>query len=162
LFTDVITTVCEKVANSICSLLRALTSTTRVHSPFTSCTRPCLRPVYTQVYMSRGRVRAVYTCTRPCTGHVHEHGLCTRSCTRPPYTYTYTVDTDTAILYSYNNKSSTVAEMGDRGHNGHGPKKRGCCAPFAGGAGSPPSTMWPGLRSTSVRTGAFIHLAVWP
>jgi len=32
------------------------------------------------------------------------------------------------------NKSSAVAEKGDRGHNRHGPKgggERGCCAPFA-------------------------------
>jgi len=29
-------------------------------------------------------------------------------------------------------KSSAVAEMGDRGHNRHGPKRGGwCCAPFA-------------------------------
>jgi len=31
------------------------------------------------------------------------------------------------ILY----KSSAVAEMGDRGHNRHEPKRGGCCAPFA-------------------------------
>jgi len=34
-------------------------------------------------------------------------------------------------------KSSAVAEMGERGHNRHGPKRRRgllrCCAPFAGG-----------------------------
>jgi len=29
------------------------------------------------------------------------------------------------------NKSSAVAEMGDRGHNRHAPKRVGCCAPFA-------------------------------
>ena len=29
-------------------------------------------------------------------------------------------------------KSSAVAEMGDGGHNRHGPKRGGCCAPFAG------------------------------
>ena len=29
------------------------------------------------------------------------------------------------------NKSSAVAEMGDRGHNRHGPKGGGCYAPFA-------------------------------
>jgi len=35
------------------------------------------------------------------------------------------------LLKSYN-KSSAVAEMGDRGHNRHGRKEgRGCCAPFA-------------------------------
>jgi len=29
------------------------------------------------------------------------------------------------------NKSSAVAEMGDRGNNRHGSKSGGCCAPFA-------------------------------
>jgi len=29
------------------------------------------------------------------------------------------------------NKSSAVADMGDRGHNRHGRKRGGCCAPFA-------------------------------
>jgi len=32
----------------------------------------------------------------------------------------------------WNNKSSAVAEMGDRGRNKHGPKRGGFCAPFAG------------------------------
>ena len=52
-------------------------------------------------------------------------------------------------------KSSAVAEMGDRGHNRHGPKRGGggCCAPFAG-AVTPSSTMWPGPRSTSVPSGS--------
>ena len=36
-------------------------------------------------------------------------------------------------LVGIENKSSEVAEMGDRGHNRHGPKRGGCCAPFAGG-----------------------------
>jgi len=59
------------------------------------------------------------------------------------------------------NKSSAVAEMGDRGHNRHGPKRgRGCCAPFTGAAGSPSNTMWPELRSTSVPSGTLIHPAV--
>ena len=31
-----------------------------------------------------------------------------------------------------------------------------------GGTGSPSNTMWPGLRSTSVPSGIFIHPAVWP
>jgi len=43
------------------------------------------------------------------------------------------------------NKSSAVAEMGDHGHNRHGPKEGGCCAPFPGGAGSPSNTMGRGL-----------------
>jgi len=55
------------------------------------------------------------------------------------------VDTG-CISFCY--KSSAVVEMGDRGHNRHGPKRGGCsgCAPFAvGGAGSPYNTMRPGL-----------------
>jgi len=62
------------------------------------------------------------------------------------------------------NKSSAVAEMGDCGHNRHGSKRGGCCAPFAGGyrAGSPSNAMWPVQRSTSVPSGVFIHPAVWP
>ena len=32
--------------------------------------------------------------------------------------------------------------------------------PFGGGAGS--NAMWPGLNSTSVPSGIFIHPAVWP
>ena len=33
------------------------------------------------------------------------------------------------------NKSSAVAEMSNRGHNRHGPKRGGCCALFAGELG---------------------------
>ena len=46
--------------------------------------------------------------------------------------------------------------MGHRGHNTQG---RLLC-PFRGGAGSPSNTMWPGLRSTSVPSGVFIHSAM--
>jgi len=56
--------------------------------------------------------------------------------------------------------SSAVAEMGDRGHNAHRPKRGGCSAPFAG-AGTASNTMWPRPRSTSVPSGVFIHPAVW-
>jgi len=41
-------------------------------------------------------------------------------------------------------------------------KGGGCCAPFAGGAGFPSNTMWPGPRSTSLPSGVFIHPAIWP
>jgi len=35
-------------------------------------------------------------------------------------------------LLAHVNKSSAVAEMDDRGHNRHGPKRgEGCCVPFA-------------------------------
>jgi len=59
--------------------------------------------------------------------------------------------------------SSAVAEMGDRGHNRHGPKRGGAAVPLSqGGAGPPSNIMWPRLRSPSVPSGIFIHLAVWP
>jgi len=40
----------------------------------------------------------------------------------------------------------------------------GCCAPFTGGggAGSPSNTIWPGLRSTAIPIGIFIHSAICP
>ena len=56
-------------------------------------------------------------------------------------------------------KSSAAAEMGDRGHNRHGPK-RGGVVPLSRSAGNPPNTMWPVPRSTSVPSGVFIHPAV--
>ena len=63
---------------------------------------------------------------------------------------------------AYLNKSSAVAEMGDRGHSTcTWAEKRGCCAPFAG-AGTSSSIMWPGPRSTSVPSGVFIRPAIWP
>ena len=58
-------------------------------------------------------------------------------------------------------KSSTVAEMGDRGHNRHGPK-RGGAVPLSRGAGNTSNTMCPAPRSTSVPSGVFINKAVWP
>ena len=59
-------------------------------------------------------------------------------------------------------KSSAVAEMGDRGHNRHGPKRWGADVLLSWRAGTPFNTMWPGPRSTSVPSGVFIHPAVWP
>jgi len=47
------------------------------------------------------------------------------------------------------NKSSAVAEMCDRGHNRHGPK-RGGAVPLSRSAGNPSNTMWPAPMSTSV------------
>ena len=44
--------------------------------------------------------------------------------------------------------------MGYHGYNRHAPRRwGGCCAPFAGGAGSPSNTMWPGPRSISAPSG---------
>jgi len=60
-------------------------------------------------------------------------------------------------------KSSAVAEMGDRGHNRHGPKRGGGAAvPLSWEQGPPFNTLWPGPRSISVLSGVFIHAAVWP
>ena len=58
------------------------------------------------------------------------------------------------------NKSSAVAEMGDRGHNRHAPKEGAALLLSRRGPGSPSNTMWPGPRSTSVPNGVFIHSAV--
>ena len=57
------------------------------------------------------------------------------------------------------NNSSAVAEMGDRGHNRHGPK-RGGVVPLLGSAGNPWNTMWPAPMSSSIPSGVFIHPAV--
>ena len=38
------------------------------------------------------------------------------------------------------NKSSAVAEMGDRGHNRHGPKREGAAVPLSPVAGNPSNT----------------------
>jgi len=67
---------------------------------------------------------------------------------------------ETSIVSS--NKSSAVAEMGDRGHNRHGPKRGGAVVPLLWRAETPSNTMWPEPRSTSVQSGAFIHSAFWP
>jgi len=49
------------------------------------------------------------------------------------------------------------------GHNRHGPKSGGCCAPLLGrGAGSPSNTMSPGPRPTSLLSGIFIHPLIQP
>jgi len=43
---------------------------------------------------------------------------------------------------SYKNKSSAIAEMGDRSHNRHGPKGGGCCPPLAEKSGGFAPTRW--------------------
>ena len=60
-------------------------------------------------------------------------------------------------------ESSAVAEMGDRGHSRHGPKRAGrLLCPFRGGAGSPSNTKSSGPRHTSTPSGILVHPAVWP
>ena len=60
------------------------------------------------------------------------------------------------------NKSSAVAEIGDRGHIKRGPKEGGAVVPLSWTAGTPSNAMWPAPRSTSVPSGVFVHLAVSP
>ena len=64
------------------------------------------------------------------------------------------------------NKSSAVAEMGDRLATidmGRKVGVEGFCVPFrGGGAGSPSNTMSPGPRSTSVPSGVLIHPTFLP
>jgi len=57
-----------------------------------------------------------------------------------------------------------MAEMGHRLATIDMGRKLGSCVPFSGegGAGSPSSTMWPGLRLTFIPSGILIHPAVWP
>jgi len=50
--------------------------------------------------------------------------------------------------------------MGDRGHKIG--LKEGGAVPLSRSTGNPSNTMWPALMSTSVPSGIFIHLAVWP
>jgi len=55
------------------------------------------------------------------------------------------------------NDCSAVAEMGDRGHNRHGPKRGGCCAQLGRAAGSPSNTMSPRLRPNPVPSSTVCH-----
>jgi len=57
-------------------------------------------------------------------------------------------------------KSTAVAEMGDRGHTTHGPKRGGGAVPLSPSAGNPSNTMWTAPRSNSVPSGVSIHRAV--
>ena len=66
-------------------------------------------------------------------------------------------------VYDSNYKQElSSSEMGDRGHNRHGPKKGAAAVPLSRIAGNPSNTKWPGPRSTSLPSGVFIHPAVWP
>jgi len=58
------------------------------------------------------------------------------------------------------NKSSAVAEMGDRAR-AKWAEKWGTAVPLSI-AGSPSNTMWPGLRPTSAPSGILIHSTDWP
>jgi len=59
-----------------------------------------------------------------------------------------------------NNKSSAVAEMGDRLATIDMDQKLGAVILFKGGAGTPSNTMSLGLRPTSLPSGILIHPAI--
>jgi len=49
------------------------------------------------------------------------------------------------VVQLYEQELSSSGDGRPFGHNRHGPKSGGCCAPFWGrGAGFPSNTMWPG------------------
>ena len=61
------------------------------------------------------------------------------------------------------NKSSAVAEMGDRGHNRHGPKiGGGLLCPFRGSWNLVYYNVAWAEVYTSVPSGVFIDPAIWP
>ena len=66
-------------------------------------------------------------------------------------------------LRSFCNKSSAVAEIGDRLATVDVGQKGRLLCPFAGGGSwAPSNTMWPRPRSTSLPSGILIHPSVWP
>jgi len=70
---------------------------------------------------------------------------------------TYTAE----VIISWN-KSSAVAEMGDRA-KARWVKKWGVLCPLSvGGAGSPSNTLSPNPRPTSTPSGILINPTVWP
>jgi len=85
--------------------------------------------------------------------HCHQR-VCISVCLSAPLTYL--------------NKSSAVAEMGDRLATIYVGRKVGAAVPLSvgsppvGGAVSPSNTMWPGPRPTSVPSDILIHPTVWP
>jgi len=62
------------------------------------------------------------------------------------------------------NKSSALAEMGDRLATIDMGRKvgRGCCGGGWVTTGSPSNTMWPGPMTTSLPSGILIHPTIWP
>ena len=63
---------------------------------------------------------------------------------------------------AYLNKSSAVAETGDRLATIDVGRKVGLMFPLFWGAESPSNTMWSWPTPTSIRSGILIHPAVWP
>ena len=110
--------------------------------------------------------------TKTNTSKIKKCNKCTSISNLPISSMSVVVRTSYSSPYqSYNcvqitnglgDKNSGVAEMGDRGHNRHGPKREGAAVSVSRRAGTPSNTMWPGPRSASVPSGVFIHPAVWP
>ena len=62
-----------------------------------------------------------------------------------------------SFVDKYSNKSSAVAEMGDRGHNRHGRKWGGAAVPLSRTAGTTSNTMWPACSEVYIRTKWRLH-----
>jgi len=85
------------------------------------------------------------------------HGICYRNSAGPFRLFFFTRNGSTY------NKSSEVAEMGDRLATIDMGRKVGvCCVLSVGGAGSSSNTMSPWSRPTSVPSDILIHPTVWP
>ena len=70
---------------------------------------------------------------------------------------------DVLTVKPYINKSSAVAQMGDRLATVDMGRKCGRAAVVDWVPNrSPSNTMWPGPRHTSIPSGIFIHPTVWP
>jgi len=142
--------------------LRSTQPTTTTVDYCNSLTPRSTQKRVTEVDLSRTELQAsCLSCRLRANTHAHTHAHTQHVLydLRPRLTSL----TDSNLRHrSTTNKSSAVAEMGDRGHNRHGPKRGGLLCPFRGGAGSPSNTVWPGPRSTSVPIGVFIHPALSP
>ena len=60
------------------------------------------------------------------------------------------------VVKDFIKTSSAVAEMGNRGHNRHGPKRGRGAVPLSWSTGNPSNTMWPAPKSI-IRTKWRLH-----
>jgi len=80
-------------------------------------------------------------------------------------TYTVAQPASHSLLISRQNELQVFSSRSDGrpfGHNKHGPKSGGCCAPFVEGSWALSDTMRPGPRPTFVSSFILIHSTVWP
>jgi len=66
------------------------------------------------------------------------------------------------LIHDNRNKSSAVAELGDRLATTDMDRKVGAVVPLSAGDGFPSNTIWPGPRPTSIPSGILINPTVWP